>query len=181
MVLSQRQREELRKLWNLRLNYLKQKEVIEGAPSKAKRSPGEWIPRPPEKFSLTGHRASITSLMVSASEDAVIKIWDFETGEYERNLKDHTNSVQDIAFDAQGKLLDTVLKPILGTENGYAWFVSTWTEEYLPHAQSITHQMYRLGARSFFFGNKQAAGADNKRAIIKDHFWHLVHEIKPYA
>lgn len=43
--------------------------------------------------------------MVSASEDAVIKIWDFETGEYERSLKGHTNSVQDIAFDAQGKLL----------------------------------------------------------------------------
>lgn len=37
-----------------------EKEVIEGAPSKAKRSPGEWIPRPPEKFSLSGHRASIT-------------------------------------------------------------------------------------------------------------------------
>lgn len=37
-----------------------EKEVIEGAPSKAKRSPGEWIPRPPEKFSLPAHRASIT-------------------------------------------------------------------------------------------------------------------------
>uniref|UniRef100_A0A1B0A3Q7 PAC1-like LisH-like dimerisation domain-containing protein n=1 Tax=Glossina pallidipes TaxID=7398 RepID=A0A1B0A3Q7_GLOPL len=90
-----------------------EKEVIEGAPSRAKRSPGEWIPRPPEKFSLSGHRASITrvifhptySLMLSASEDAVIKIWDFETGEYERSLKGHTSSVQDIAFDSQGKLL----------------------------------------------------------------------------
>ena len=43
--------------------------------------------------------------MVSASEDATIKIWDFETGEYERSLKGHTDSVQDIAFDSQGKLL----------------------------------------------------------------------------
>ncbi|XP_069964985.1 lissencephaly-1 homolog isoform X3 [Bactrocera oleae] len=90
-----------------------EKEVIEGAPTKTKRSPGEWIPRPPEKFSLTGHRASITrvafhpifGLMVSSSEDATIKIWDFETGEYERTLKGHTDSVQDVAFDAQGKLL----------------------------------------------------------------------------
>lgn len=40
-----------------------EKEVIEGAPSKAKRSPGEWIPRPPEKFSLSGHRASITRVI----------------------------------------------------------------------------------------------------------------------
>ena len=45
--------------------------------------------------------------MVSASEDATVKVWDFETGEYERTLKGHTDSVQDLAFDAQGKLLAT--------------------------------------------------------------------------
>lgn len=44
-----------------------EKEVIEGAPTKTKRSPGEWIPRPPEKFSLTGHRASITRVSKSIS------------------------------------------------------------------------------------------------------------------
>lgn len=43
--------------------------------------------------------------MVSSSEDGTIKVWDFETGEYERTLKGHTDSVQDIAFDAQGKVL----------------------------------------------------------------------------
>lgn len=37
-----------------------EKEVIDGAPTKTKRSPGEWIPRPPEKYSLSGHRATIT-------------------------------------------------------------------------------------------------------------------------
>lgn len=47
----------------------------------------------------------IFSLLVSSSEDATIKVWDFETGEYERTLKGHTDSVQDIAFDAQGKVL----------------------------------------------------------------------------
>lgn len=42
---------------------------------------------------------------MTSSEDATIKVWDFETGEYERSLKGHTDSVQDIAFDAQGKVL----------------------------------------------------------------------------
>ena len=36
-----------------------------------------------------------------------MQIWDFETGDYERTLKGHTDSVQDIAFDSQGKLLVT--------------------------------------------------------------------------
>lgn len=31
-----------------------EKEFIEGAPTRGKRSPNEWIPRPPEKFTLTG-------------------------------------------------------------------------------------------------------------------------------
>ena len=43
--------------------------------------------------------------MISASEDATIKVWDFETGDYERTLKGHTDCVQDIAFDNSGKLL----------------------------------------------------------------------------
>lgn len=37
-----------------------QKEVSEGGALRSKRSPGEWIPRPPEKHTLNGHRATIT-------------------------------------------------------------------------------------------------------------------------
>ena len=43
--------------------------------------------------------------MISASEDATLKVWDFETGDYERTLKGHTDCVQDVAFDNSGKLL----------------------------------------------------------------------------
>jgi len=90
-----------------------QHEYISGAPTREKRSPSEWIPRPPEKFELSGHRAPITrvvfhpifSVMVSASEDATIKVWDFETGDFERTLKGHTDSVQDVSLDREGKLL----------------------------------------------------------------------------
>lgn len=43
--------------------------------------------------------------MVSSSEDATIKIWDYETGDFERTLKGHTDAVQDLAFDHTGKIL----------------------------------------------------------------------------
>ncbi|KAK7882101.1 hypothetical protein WMY93_028275 [Mugilogobius chulae] len=54
-----------------------------GGPVSQKRDPKEWIPRPPEKYSLRGHRSPVTrvifhpvfSVMVSASEDATIKVW----------------------------------------------------------------------------------------------------------
>ena len=32
-------------------------------------------------------------------------MWDYETGDFERTLKGHTDSVQDISFDHSGKLL----------------------------------------------------------------------------
>ena len=34
-----------------------------------------------------------------------VKVWDYETGEYERTLKGHTDSVQDMSFDQSGKWL----------------------------------------------------------------------------
>ena len=49
----------------------------------------------------------VYTLAVTASEDATIKVWDFETGDFERTMKGHTSGVQDIAFDPAGKLLGT--------------------------------------------------------------------------
>lgn len=74
---------------------------------------GSWLPRPPAKAELTGHRLPVTcvlfhpvfSVFCSGSEDASIKIWDYETGEYEKTLKGHTSTVQDLAFDEKGDFL----------------------------------------------------------------------------
>lgn len=44
-----------------------EKEFIAGAPTREKRSPAEWIPRAPEKYILSGHRAPVTK--VSGSFD----------------------------------------------------------------------------------------------------------------
>ncbi len=64
-----------------KLNEAKE-EITLGGPVGQKRDPKEWIPRPPEKYALSGHRSPVTrvifhpvfSLMVSASEDATIKV-----------------------------------------------------------------------------------------------------------
>ena len=65
---------------------LKLKEALQeattGGPTREKRSPGEWVPRPPEKFELQGHRETVTrvvfhptfDVIASASEDATIKV-----------------------------------------------------------------------------------------------------------
>lgn len=39
--------------------------------------------------------------------DATVKVWDYESGEFERTLKGHTNSVQSLDFDHTGNLLGT--------------------------------------------------------------------------
>lgn len=62
---------------------------------------------------LKGHRSPVTcivfhpvySLLVSTSEDGTIKVWDHETGEFEKTLKGHTNAVQHACFSENGELL----------------------------------------------------------------------------
>jgi platelet-activating factor acetylhydrolase IB subunit alpha len=88
-------------------------EELNSAPTRKPTSSVDWIPRAPERYSLMGHRSPITrvafhpvyQVLASASEDTTIKIWDYESGEYERTLKGHTKAVQDIAFDAKGNHL----------------------------------------------------------------------------
>ncbi|KAI1729117.1 WD domain, g-beta repeat domain-containing protein [Ditylenchus destructor] len=89
------------------------REALSGAPTRDKRQPDEWIPRPPERYQLNGHRLPVTkvifhpvfNVIASCSEDCTVKIWDFESGEFERSIKGHTDAVQDINFNASGKLL----------------------------------------------------------------------------
>ncbi|CAG5094440.1 Oidioi.mRNA.OKI2018_I69.XSR.g13558.t1.cds [Oikopleura dioica] len=97
----------------LQLEQVKKEAIGGGFAPREKKDQSEWIPRGPEKAELHGHRSPITrtifhpqfSLLVTASEDSQIKIWDSESGEYERTLKGHTDTVQDLAFDSTGKLL----------------------------------------------------------------------------
>jgi platelet-activating factor acetylhydrolase IB subunit alpha len=90
---------------------------LAAAPVRKVTSSVDWIPRGPEKHLLSGHRSPVTrvcfhpvfSVLATASEDTTIKIWDYETGEFERTLKGHTKAVQDIGFDPKGNFLGKLL------------------------------------------------------------------------
>lgn len=77
------------------------------------RTVGDGLPREPEKYTLEGHRGNVTkvamhpmwSFVASASEDATIRLWDFEQGEHERTLKGHAGVVKFVAFHQNGQLL----------------------------------------------------------------------------
>ncbi|KAI8318458.1 lissencephaly-1 [Martensiomyces pterosporus] len=75
----------------------------------------EWLPRPPAKTKLAQHRMPVTrvrfhpqyTVLATASEDMTVKIWDSESGDFERTLKGHTKAVQDMTFDTKGQILVT--------------------------------------------------------------------------
>ncbi|RKO97382.1 hypothetical protein CXG81DRAFT_1662, partial [Caulochytrium protostelioides] len=73
----------------------------------------EWRPPVGPPRLLEGHRSAVTHVafhpkapvVATASEDATIKLWDAETGAFERTLKGHTKAVTAVAFDAAGRRL----------------------------------------------------------------------------
>ena len=88
-------------------------EDLQAAGKGKKFNKAEALPREPAKHTLSGHRLPVTkvlfhpvySVVVSASEDTSIKVWDFESGSFERTLKGHTDAVQDVCFNVDGSQL----------------------------------------------------------------------------
>jgi len=79
---------------------------------------GDAIPREPEKLKMTGHRSKVTKVIfhpkfnqvASSSEDGSIKLWDYETGECEQSLREHTGMVNYINFHPTGNFLASCSK-----------------------------------------------------------------------
>jgi platelet-activating factor acetylhydrolase IB subunit alpha len=78
-----------------------------------------FLPRAPARHTLTSHRAPITrvafhptwNVLASASEDASVKIWDWESGDFERTVKGHTKAVMDVDFHPKGTHMGKIPPP----------------------------------------------------------------------
>jgi platelet-activating factor acetylhydrolase IB subunit alpha len=93
-----------------------QEELASGVGRSTTQTPStDVLPRAPPRHELAGHRSPVTCVcfhpafpvLASASEDCSIKLWDFESGEFERTLKGHTKSITHITFDEKGNVLGT--------------------------------------------------------------------------
>ncbi len=96
-----------------RLNQALEESSHVGSASGTKRANSDWLPAAPAKYTLVGHRDKINavsfhpmySIVASASVDATVKIWDWDSGDLERTLKGHTKAVTDCDYDSIGKAL----------------------------------------------------------------------------
>ena len=84
-----------------------------GSKAKYEKTRKDYMPNAPAKFVMKGHRGAITCVcfhpdftnIVTCGDDATIKIWDYETGEFEKTLKSHINAVNHVSYNKDGSLL----------------------------------------------------------------------------
>ena len=82
-----------------------------------------------EDLVLKGHRGDITGLalsgntLISASEDKTIRVWDAESGEWQRTLEGHTESISCLVVSADGKRVYSGSKQVI-----HAWELKSKTK-----------------------------------------------------
>ena len=102
-----------KKVLELEAEVAELKDTVKNAGKAKKADDSESLPRSAPRCVLQGHKRAVTSLafhpaytlLVTASEDATLKLWDSESGKFERSLAGHTDAVQDAAFSPSGALL----------------------------------------------------------------------------
>ncbi|KAF8891189.1 WD40-repeat-containing domain protein [Infundibulicybe gibba] len=140
-------------------------EELSLSPARRAASQTDWVPRAPAAHVLTGHRAPITrvafhpqySILASASEDATVKIWDWETGEFERTLKGHTKAVMDVDFDHKGNLLVTCSSDL---------FIKIWdSQNEWKNTKTFPGHEHSVSAVRFMPGDQFIVSASRDRTI----------------
>ncbi|PCH37737.1 dynein regulator [Wolfiporia cocos MD-104 SS10] len=140
-------------------------EELSLSPAKRAQMQTDWVPRAPAAYVLTGHRGQVLkvafhptfNLIASASEDATVKIWDWETGEFERTLKGHTRAVNDVDFDSKGNLLVTCSSDL---------FIKIWDcQNDWANTKTFPGHEHTVSSVRFMPGDQQIVSASRDRTI----------------
>ncbi|KAI0703560.1 miller-Dieker lissencephaly protein [Cytidiella melzeri] len=140
-------------------------EELNSAPTRRAGSDTDWVPVAPAGYTLTGHREAVTkvafhptfSIIASASEDFTVKIWDWETGEFERTLKGHTRNVNDLDFDSKGNLLATASSDL---------FIKIWdTQNEWKNSKTFPGHEHTVSCVRFMPGDQQIMSASRDKTI----------------
>ncbi|KAI0313948.1 dynein regulator [Amylostereum chailletii] len=150
----------------------------------SRRNNPDWLPTAGScKHTLTGHRDAVNavafhpvySVLVSASDDATMKVWDWETGEQERTLKGHTKRVTDCEYDSKGKSL---------VSSSYDLFIKLWNVEndYQNFATLRGHE-HSVSSARFLPGDDRVVSSSRDQSV---RIWeiastHCIKVIRPHS
>ena len=157
-------------------------EEVSMSPTKRAALQTDWVPRAPAAYTLTGHRDQVLrvafhpsyNIIASASDDSTVKIWDWETGEFERTLKGHTRSVNDVDFDSKGNLLgeSSLLQfPALGLRSPQVTcssdlFIKVWdTQNVWKNVKTMAGHDHTVSSARFMPGDQFIVSASRDRTI----------------
>ncbi|KAI4528200.1 WD40-repeat-containing domain protein [Schizophyllum commune] len=168
-----------KKIMDLENRNAAMKEELAVAPSKRSAAQSDWLPRSPAAHVLQGHRGEVSrvafhplySILASASDDTTIKIWDWETGDFERTLKGHTRMVTDLDFDHKGQLLVSC---------SHDMFIKIWdSQQEWKNTKTFPGHEHVVSSVRFMPGDQHivSAGRDKTIRIFDVASTHLVRTI----
>ncbi|KAH9974741.1 dynein regulator [Lactifluus volemus] len=150
----------------------------------SRRNNPDWLPTAgSSKHTLTGHRDAVNavafhpvySVLVSASDDSTMKVWDWETGEMERTLKGHTKRITDCEYDSKGKSLVSC---------AYDLFIKLWNVEndYQNFATLRGHE-HSVSSAKFLPGDDRIISSSRDQTV---RIWeiattHCIKVIRPHS
>ncbi|OCH86891.1 dynein regulator [Obba rivulosa] len=158
-------------------------EELSLSPAKRAAMQTDWVPRAPAAYVLTGHRGQVHkvafhptfNLIATASQDMTVKVWDWETGEFERTLKGHTRDVNDLDFDSKGNLLVTCSNDML---------IKIWdVQNEWSNIKTFAGHDHTISSVRFMPGDLQIVSASRDRTV---RIWdvastHLVRSISAHS